>query len=145
MNKKVKKKWIKALRKGEVNGKPVVQTDNFLGKIDKVVVEDGKHKGKKARQLCCLGVLCELAVEEGIISRKEGYFESAQIHTYVYEGEFQHLPNEVVAWAGLDKSDPRVTHFDVDENANINTTLAELNDDFDYTFESIADVIEEQL
>ena len=47
MNKEVKKKWVDALRSGEY--------------------AQGRSSLRDHDEYCCLGVLCELAVKEGVI------------------------------------------------------------------------------
>jgi hypothetical protein len=133
MKKKIKKAWIKALESREVNGKPVVQTEGTLRRIGKTTTEDGR----RATQLCCLGVLCEIAVAEGVIPKPE------KTHgDFVYDaGATAELPDSVREWAGLDHNDPEVKI----EGLFGNVTLAGLNDNHEYTFADIAKVIKEQL
>jgi hypothetical protein len=81
---------------------------------------------------CCLGVLCDLYIKENnveweLVNDGDNY-------------EFQHsdtyLPNSVVEWANLKYNNPIVNHEA--------STLATLND-IGFTFNKIADIIEEQL
>ncbi len=112
MNKDVKEKWISALRSGEYK-----RTINLLH-------EDNKF--------CCLGVLCDLAVKEGIIE------EPKMINNFYVYGEHQEvdvLPKEVYDWAGLEKWSRNGRYNETD------FTLAELNDD-GKSFKYIAKVIE---
>lgn len=116
MDKKIKQKWINALRSGEYR-----QGKFCLSKKD----EDGNMK------YCCLGVLTHLInpnhpdlkikCEDG---RQKSY------------GAL--LPSDIMEVAGLSSNDPKV------KKNNCNTSLAGLNDDKS-SFEEIADVIEEQL
>ena len=117
MNPEVKPKWIAMLRSGKYRqGYSALRNSND--------------------EFCCLGVLCELAVEEGII----GPPTSRKLENTYYsfgnkeQGNFGTLPPEVVEWAGIDC---------VGTIAQKQTSLAWLNDGLEYTFERIADVIEE--
>lgn len=81
--------------------------------LDEVVrrLRSGKYKqGQSALRLkdpegdafCCLGVMCEMAVEEGVVER--GPFDSDD-RSYWYgddeEGNNIYLPDKVVDWAGI--------------------------------------------
>jgi hypothetical protein len=68
---KVAKKWVAALRSGKIK-----QTRGQLGR------ESGSR--------CCLGVLCDLAVEEGVITK--------------YRFNEGVLPKEVIKWSGIKDS-----------------------------------------
>lgn len=106
MNQRIKKLWIKALRGGDfVQG---------FGQL---------RRGRKDPQHCCLGVLEELAKQEGVIKS--------------FRGADGYLSDTVKEWAGLDRRNPRAGRRAL-------TTLAGLNDhgkDFRY----IADRIEKYL
>lgn len=78
MNKKIKRLWVKALKSGEYT-----QTRHALRKDD---------------SFCCLGVLCDLH------SKETG--EKWQDIKYLYEDAG--LPSEVIEWAGLERSNPKV-------------------------------------
>jgi len=80
MNKKVKKKWLKALRSGEYK-----QTKNLLKNKDKY---------------CCLGVLCDIHSIEN-----NGKWELNDDGEYIYLGRFGQLPEEVMKWASLNTND----------------------------------------
>lgn len=122
MNQDIKRKWVEALRSGEYKqGKGALrdQDDNF----------------------CCLGVLCDLASKEGVVSVSNSYVESV----YDYDGDggessWSELPYSVTEWAGLESENPRIDY----PHAPV-ISLAELNDIVKATFAEIADVIEEQL
>jgi len=121
----VKEKWVKALR-----SKKYRQGGGYLHQND---------------SYCCLGVLCEIAVEEGIIKRKElddyNPIEGA-VYEYgiaYYDSGIYTLPKSVMEWAGLTSTSPRV----VKEGQM--RDLPALNDSGNYTFDDIADLIEESL
>lgn len=122
MNPEIKEQWVKALRSGDYK-----QGQNVLR--------------NKNDEFCCLGVLCDLAVKEGVIgepSRKPGF------DYYFYNGDddwggTKVLTLPVMEWAGLSDDNPDVRLVRLGK-----TSLAELNDE-NWTFQRIADVIEEQL
>lgn len=107
MNEKIKTRWIKALRSGKYK-----QGRSYLHADDK---------------FCCLGVLCELAVESGVIlpARKE---QEDWCYTYGVSSTAAMPPAEVKFWSDL-------------TNADTLNTLANMNDG-GYSFEDIADFIE---
>ena len=113
MKPEIKKLWIGRLRSGEIpQGFGVLARDS--------------HR-------CCLGVLCDIAVEQGILTRVEednGLFS--------YDDNTQILPQSVVDWSGLDEYNPAITLPGVSEDEE---TLAYANDN-GHTFEQIADIIE---
>lgn len=80
---KVATAWLRALRSGDFK-----QTAGTLAEIKK---ETGEIVG-----LCCMGVLCELAVKAKVIS-------SPQVNEtdLSYDGESAVLPDSVREWAGL--------------------------------------------
>lgn len=118
MKPKIKKLWVATLRGG-------MYTQGHK------VLKDGRSKRR-----CCLGVLCELAVQAGVCKRNGDYFDSDAIV----------LPESVQKWAGIKSKDPVV---------NIKGSAARLslhNDGGDgslmisrRTFAEIADAIESQL
>jgi hypothetical protein len=139
VNPEVKAKWLAALRSGEYR--------------------QGKHAlntGGPEGQFCCLGVLCEVALQEGLEGLErtqpfasEGDDDAAELH---YNGESGRLPYRVQVWADLTDPNPSTsrTYAEVlpEQYSNPNSmygkvkiTLAELNDS-GYTFQQIADVIE---
>ena len=101
----VAKKWVAALRSGKIQ-----QTRKQLG---------NKNGGR-----CCLGVLCDLAVEDGVI---QDY--------YKYSGS---LPRKVMRWAGL--SDDMGEY----KSKTSRRSLAGDNDTYNRSFAQIADIIESQ-
>ena len=78
MKKEIAKMWSDALRSGRFE-----QTTGSLSRTDR-----NAH--------CCLGVLCELAVESGADVEITQTTLSTQ-----YDGEVMHLPPAVMQWAGI--------------------------------------------
>lgn len=116
MNLEIKKQWVDALRSGEYT-----QT---------------KERLKDGQGHCCLGVLCDLAVKTGV-----GYWDNRNIFIGP-DGlrEDGDLPDSVKEWAGIKGS----TNPLVLVNSNP-TYLHILNDEIGFSFNEIAELIEEQL
>lgn len=132
MNTEVKEKWIAALRSGKY--------------------EQGSEKLRSVTGYCCLGVLCDLYSQE---QNQEWEFrgafeeENTQPMDYWYfDGQGEFLPETVREWAGLSIASPKVkvnvTGEDDEDDWFYNNEIANLNDS-GYTFNALADLIEEQL
>jgi len=80
MNPDIKKRWLAWLR-------------NPANK-------QGKGHLRRGDRYCCLGGLCELAVEDGIVTREADDFLSGSV--YAYDDETAYLPPSVARWAGLE-------------------------------------------
>jgi hypothetical protein len=146
VNADVKAKWLAALRSGEYK-----QTQGVLAHTFFSEGENGEVTG-----YCCLGVLCDLAVKDGVIPPPVkdygGDWKYGAFDRVLYdEGDYKEydtsetgLPMTVREWAGLDVSDedPKWTDPTPDEPSNY--TLAGANDS-GKTFAEIADIIEEHL
>lgn len=140
----VKQLWLEGLRSGE-----------FAQCPGKLADGRGGH--------CCLGVLSELAVQEGVLEKRveEHTFETfggdRSTGQTVHYGRYlasNYLPREVAEWA-FEPFDETSAHW---ENPRVNdprpnnhplrdgniTDLANLNDE-GLTFHEIADVIEKEL
>lgn len=128
MKPEIKKLWTDALRSGKYQ-----QGTGYLNR-------DGK--------LCCLGVLCELAVQAGVAklwgpplplgsSFSYGGLESSS-------GSTTGLPDGVCEWAGVLEGDQpnyagRLPHT---RDTSEPYSLAEANDERQMTFSQIADLID---
>ena len=128
MNSEIKQKWLEALRSGEY-----IQGKNHLA---------------KEGQYCCLGVLCDLAVQEGIL--RPGEVDEDGIIVYQSAGsavndrsysESSTLPRQVKEWAGLNHRNPYFREPD-ERGVRMSHFLSALNDNGS-TFTEIADKIEE--
>lgn len=117
MNKEIKDIWCSALRSGDYPQSA------------------GDLRNKYG--YCCLGVLCDLAVQAGVID--EPVVRGNDYPVWLYDGKVSYLPVPVMDWAGVHESDPLVT----DKNGALRT-LAVLND-YPNDFRYIADVIEASL
>jgi len=128
VNQEIKAQWVAALRSGEY--------------------EQGQGALNSDGKFCCLGVLCELAVNAGVTTR--AYNDNGET-VWASCGPFletQILPYAVQQWAALDGGNPAVSLDGCDF-----PTLAELNDGLNdgehdyppYSFDQIADLIEDLL
>ena len=81
---------------------------------------------------CCLGVLCDLYIKEN----NEEWNLANSGNKYEFQDRAATLPPSVMKWAGLRSSNPYI--------GNGTQTLGGLNDT-GYTFNEIADLIEEHL
>ena len=81
MKPEIKKLWVGALRSGKY--------------------EQGKYTLRSGDEFCCLGVLCNLATQQGLDLR---VVKVGQITFYDYQR--CGLPAKVLKWAGLDQDFP---------------------------------------
>lgn len=109
MNKRIKKRWISALRGNRYK--------QGMGRL--------KYGRGETSLYCCLGVLEDIAVGEGVIPRVHAKFGS--------------LSKKVREWAGLELSDPYLSP------QRRNTMRASRLNDSGKDFKSIADRIEKYL
>ena len=113
MNPELKGRWTTRLRSGDYQqGKSAL-----------------RKRGEDSDSFCCLGVLCEIAVEDGQVHRPEQP-EVVGWH-YNYNGEGGLLPVELEAWSGIGECERQ--------------ELMYMNDTGGKTFPEIADWIEENL
>lgn len=120
MNANIKKIWLKALRSGEYE-----QTTTRLCRPR----SDGVG-------FCCLGVLCDLYTIETDLGEFEDHSSDVARESFMYRCDsgqraVTYLPEEIADWSGLD----------LDEQ----TVLAKKNDCKGFSFDQIADYVEEQL
>jgi hypothetical protein len=80
---------------------------------------------------CCLGVLTNLYLKE----TNQEWDYNVYDKTYGYESFKGHLPDSVVEWSELESNNPRIN----------NAVLSYYNDVVAYSFNQIADLIEEHL
>ena len=140
MNPEIKALWLDALRSGEYK-----QGKAYLKKEDR----------KGGHQYCCLGVLCDVVAKELPDQVKESiapFGDGTSGGEYKYwNGEMSVLPQSVAEIVGMGSSDgyfhPPVEIFHIDEDemdSDFISTLVDLNDTYQRSFEEIADVIEEK-
>lgn len=114
MNPDIKRAWVEALRSGEYE-----QCYDALS--------DGKG-------FCCLGVLCELAVKQGVIRHPTYNGE----HGVKYGGSQSTIPASVAGWAEMG-----IYQQLIHKDQNFRISL--LNDGLKLSFSEISDLIESQL
>lgn len=102
MNKAVKKAWVAELRSGQY------------------VQGTGRLRNMRD-EFCCLGVLCNVHAKE------HPDYAKTQTNPHRYGGELCYPPNNVEAWAGLNKT--------------VGNMLVDMNDFSGKTFNQIADWI----
>lgn len=143
MNPAIKAEWVALLRSG------IPQLKGYLAKPD----------GSR----CCLGVLCDMAVKQGLLEvldpNDDGYLSYVNFGDSFDEGceaEDTGLLRSVVGWAGLYDSSADIDHpeYGTISLAALNdgsTTHSKSGDGLDpivvpaHTFAQIADLIEEHL
>ena len=153
MKREIAEKWTAALRSGEY--------EQGQGQLHKRNIEFPDC-------FCCLGVLCELAVEEGVIQKAilvdnedyaYGFDEGETLEQYCealglqgpYGDTFQptlrvqrsYLPEAVRLWAGMQENNGKFPGCVTDEDTG-SDGLAEMND-CGMSFEYIAEAIEEHM
>lgn len=123
-------RWVEALRSGEYK-----QVKGALRGVNR----DGDPVG-----YCCLGVACELASKEGVVERRENAYGSPG-DLFYGDSESTALPHPVRRWLGIgiDGDLKEEVRYESAPGIEDHTqTLIGLNDSVGYTFEQIADVIE---
>lgn len=143
MNIQVKDKWLNALRSGDYKQ------------------EQGKLRSDEG--FCCLGVLCDLYIQENELKWEEDikliyddelkeYVKVSSHDKYYFDGESEFLPKSVMEWAELHRNNPYVRvdnsieYEDNEEGVKWESEdqISDLNDN-GYTFDQIAWIIETQL
>lgn len=133
MKKEIAEQWVKALRSGDyAQGR---------GQLRKQLAA-----GDALDSFCCLGVLCDLhrkATREG--DWVNGLYENASGKR---DNSFDVPTSNVVDWAGLSQANPEVDLLEdeedeLTEDVEDELTIAELNDGYGWSFEQLADLIEQ--
>lgn len=119
MNPEIKAAWVKALRSGAY--------DQGMGSLK------AGHPGSAA--FCCLGVLCELAADAGVIPKGLRKEDEPNNRVYYFVGEDEFLPSEVMQWANLDSNNGSFNDGFGD------TCLTDLNDN-GKSFSALAEIID---
>lgn len=121
MNPRVKRMWLRALRSGRY-----AQGRGSLCKMP-----DSRDRDYR---FCCLGVLCDLAVKDGV-EVEWSPDPSAPAKRLMIEGDGGGLQEKVREWAGIDT---RLAHLEEGD------CLA-IRNDKGASFQQIADLIEREL
>lgn len=149
MNSAVKEKWLAALRSGRYK-----QGRGALAQHD----DDGDML------FCCLGVLCDLYAEEHGVAEAWGEAGDLRCDEFPHGPilEFRAVadefdsgrrgmfatgmpPSRVIEWAGMNSMNAVACDVDYYPYGDRPLFLPSLNDEHRWTFEQIADVIEEAL
>lgn len=115
MRQKIAKAWVEALRSGKY--------------------EQGKNRLCKDGKYCCLGVLCEVAIEQGLDLKRKDIGGMIHYGTSEEEGNTAMLPVEVLVWAEM-----RTGYGDYDNGEGALSS----DNDRGKSFEEIAAIIEEK-
>lgn len=113
------RKWVDALRSGDYQ--------QGQGALHKIVSEDEHY-------YCCLGVACDLSGVSINKTARKNSFGLGVLVRYGEQAEFSSAPNEVLDWLGFDANN-KIFFQDY--------SLIDLNDDLKFTFDQIADIIED--
>jgi len=121
-------KWVDALRSGKY-----IQGRNQLAYVTS---ETGENR------YCCLGVACELAIENGVKLSRTKLFGDSAYGLYAY-GPFEEtlrLPEAVVIWLGTQNADQSLLDQDPKCGGRQLSVVNDAGFDFDY----IANLIERE-
>ena len=124
MDPTIKARWVAALRSGDY--------DQGHGRLH-------SKDANGISSFCCLGVLCDLANKENIVSEIMEY-PSLNTVAVIYDDDESWLPTSVAEWSGVDHQG---TFVETKHNHEF-STLAELNDS-GATFAHLATIIEDYL
>jgi hypothetical protein len=121
VNAEVRERWLAKLRSGDyAQGRGGLRSDATGDAV----------------AYCCLGVLCEVAREDDVVTlithEPSDYYVAAGDSSDENGG---YLPKVVAAWAGLGSINPIVN----------GVSLSDYNDIRHYSFEAIADLVERYL
>jgi hypothetical protein len=125
MNSDIKKMWIEALLSEEYD-----QGQNWLCQEN----DDG------SKSWCCLGVLTDLAIKNGVDVDVERASDDSCI--FVFDNKMEYLPQKVMEWAGIETNIGEYSFPNYEFDDNSNCTLAEDNDS-GLNFEELAEIIRE--
>ena len=121
MKKEIAQQWVAALRSGKY--------------------QQGTGALKIGDKYCCLGVLCDISDQATWEVDTEYPLPDRNDKIYEYFGVEDVLPDDVMRWAGMQSNSgviPGLSEAPFDK-----TKLVFYNDDLEYTFNQIADIIEE--
>lgn len=109
----------------------------------------GRLYASEIKGYCCLGVLCELAVEAGVIEPRKDTVYGNVIYASFFDGNELDLPVSVREWAGLEDADPLLSaeagvyvDDEGDEFSYAGVRASFANDTLGWDFNKIADAID---
>lgn len=126
MKKEVADLWIAALESGEYK-----QTQGALQLKYEYTNSGGKVRPQGH---CCLGVLCEIAIKQGLSIPVDRMSHEVMVG---YDGERGVLPKSVMTWAGMQSDTGDIKRHEKSEDTII---LTDQNDS-GKTFKEIAQII----
>lgn len=121
MKHSIREKWIEALRSGRFR-----KAQGVLGRPN-------------PDRYCGLGVLCELAIENGVAVERRVITQGDGGTAIAYGGTTTQLPAKVREWAGLTDADPRLWIEDLGFLSNVSG----LNDNHRLPLDEIGKLIDE--
>ena len=123
LNADIKRRWVESLRSGNYRQgrEALVVPNRILGDA-----------------FCCLGVLCDIAAKDGVVVRQAKSYLDPEDHL---DQSYKALPLAVLQWSGLPISGRAANEVIIGDDIFLTT----LNDNYEYDFDQIADVIEEKL
>lgn len=125
MNQVIKQLWLTALESGEYKqGQYALAKDNDKGET----------------RYCCLGVLCNIAANQGICNKVKD--EDDDIIKYSYDGELGTLPDSVRTWAELPFRENADSEDDSQSEDEDILDLIIINDDSN-NFDKVIEIIKE--
>lgn len=125
MKEEIRKRWVQALCSGKYKrGEGSLYNADF-----------GAH--------CALGVLCELAVEDGVTERRDSEHGGPSFYGKSGQGSDVTLPPEVVEWAGLESESPILSFRSEGFGDTEFWSVSEMND-LGASYEYIAEKIESE-
>lgn len=98
--------WVKELRSGKYR--------QGAGELHHMGYPNSPVETNREPRFCCLGILCEMAVEAGAVSAETD--SVSRVMFYGVQRETAYLPIEVIDWAGLRYEGHRqYTHSEIEE------------------------------
>ena len=125
MKEEIKKRWVEAL---------------CSGKFKK---GEGSLYNSDSESHCALGVLCELAVQDGVTERRDSRHGGPSFYGKNGNGCDSILPPEVVEWAGLESGSPILSFRSEGFGDTEFWSVSEMND-LGASYEYIAEKIESE-
>jgi hypothetical protein len=95
MREEIAERWIEALESG----------DYAQGKLA-LHVRARDANGNPVDKFCCLGVLCDLASQDGVV--RTDTIHTGKVENIVYDGKRGEIPESVKNWAGVRWADLHV-------------------------------------
>ena len=125
MKEEIRKRWVQALCSGKFKR------------------GEGSLYNSDTESHCALGVLCELAVQDGVTERRDSRHGGPSFYGKSGEGSDNVLPPEVVEWAGLESESPILSFRSEGFGDTEFWSVSEMND-LGASYEYIAEKIESE-